>query len=240
MLMMGGGATLQPLPGKHVPLLWGIHWQFTDCCCLCIGGQRCHAVVSTETGTTLGNFMTLVDIVNTGGSFFFGNVKEMLLEPFFLMALHKTISISRMHVTHIGNWDTLSSSKMHMCNLSWQLNDPNWHLPHLLAVFRKLCPYKKAQAEHNTGNLVRKRKMMSSSKWKLNYVWIKWVHLGMTVRGWQWLWLPPIKICKATLCLGKRGPYIVWHGCGMQFEKFYSLIHSDSVVWCGLHLRLVK
>ena len=59
--------------------------------------------MSTETGTTLGNFMTLVDIVNTGGSFFFGNVKEMLLEPFFLMALHKTISISRMHVTHIGN-----------------------------------------------------------------------------------------------------------------------------------------
>lgn len=130
-----------------------------------------------------------------------------------------TISILRMHVTHIGNWDTLSSSKMHMCNLSWQLNDPNWHLPHLLAVFRKLCPYKKAQAEHNTGNFIRKRKMMSSSKWKLNYVWIKWVHLGMRVRGWQWLWLPPINICKA---------------------KFYSLIHSDSVVWCGLHLRLVK
>jgi hypothetical protein len=41
----------------------------------------------------------------------------------------------------------------------------------------------------------------------------------MRVRGWQWLWLPPINICKA---------------------KFYSLIHSDSVVWCGLHLRLVK
>ena len=38
---------------------------------------------------TLGNFMTLVDIVNTGGSFFFGNIKETLLEPFFLMALHK-------------------------------------------------------------------------------------------------------------------------------------------------------
>jgi hypothetical protein len=28
-------------------------------------------------------------IVNTGGSFIFGNIKETLLEPFFLMALHK-------------------------------------------------------------------------------------------------------------------------------------------------------